>query len=290
MKSRIPKVAILGSSGFVGSNLHNLLFKTYDTYGFSSKECDLLESDSVNKKLSFLDKNDILIVCSSITRLYENSLNSMNKNIKMVENLANFISKNKIRQLIFLSTIDVYGISIDGKCNENSALNPTDYYATSKVASEFILKQVCKENEINLFIPRLSGTFGSGDKNKSTIYSLVSNAIQTKKIVLYNKGEDYRDFVDVSYVSNIIENAIKKDYSGILNIATGDSFQIKEIAVLIKDILNNNAQIIYRDSSSESRAKHIEFDIKNLIESHLSGNKLLLQEYLRQYIMEYNGN
>ena len=165
--TNMNKIVVLGNSGFIGKYLYDKLSIQYKTYGLSSVECNLLNIDEVKKTLVVLKKNDILILCSSITRLMENSIESMNKNILMAQNIALVINNIKIKQLIFLSTIDVYGVNIiDEYISEDTQLNPYDYYATSKVVSEFILRKVCKENNINLFIARLSGVYGHGDNRR----------------------------------------------------------------------------------------------------------------------------
>ncbi len=279
------KIVILGNTGFIGRYFNSNFSKIYEVYGFSSSECNLLIQDDMKRILNDFDSNDILIICSSITRLYENSQESMNKNILMIQNVSNILQEIKFKQVVFLSTIDVYGISIENEyIDELTPLNPNDYYATSKVVSEFILKKVCSENNIKLFIARLSGVYGVGDKNKSTMYSLVSSAIKNKKIILYNNGSDKRDFISVEYLYNIILNSIKNNYDGTLNIATGKSFTIKQIALMIQNILSNNIKIEYKITDNIDRINDIKFDISKLEKSNLNTNKIILEQYLSQYI------
>jgi len=286
--TNMNKIVVLGNSGFIGKYLYDKLSIQYKTYGLSSVECNLLNIDEVKKTLVVLKKNDILILCSSITRLMENSIESMNKNILMAQNIALVINNIKIKQLIFLSTIDVYGVNIiDEYISEDTQLNPYDYYATSKVVSEFILRKVCKENNINLFIARLSGVYGHGDKNKSTIYALVSSAIKNKKIILYNKGLDSRDFISIEYLFNIILNSIKINYDGTLNIATGQSFTIKDIAYIIKKFSGDSIEIVYKKEDLNSRVNDIKFNISKLRDSKLLNKKVDFNESINKYIRDY---
>ncbi len=285
----MKSVVILGSSGFIGKHLYKNFNKKYITYSFCSKECNLLDYKDLKNKLSKINHIDTIIMCSSITRLTDNSIESMNKNIQMAKNLALFISKNPIKQLIFLSSIDVYGNNVNGIYNEKTPLLPEDYYSTSKVTSEFIFLRVCKEYNINLFIPRLSGVFGNNDKKKSTLYHLVSSAINKKSIKLYNNGEDTRDFIYIDYLFEIINNAIKIDFNGILNIATGKSYTIEEISKIIKDILKYNIELEYVGNSSNERLSKIEFDISNLKNSNLIESETLdLYKYIEEYIRKFN--
>ena len=284
------EVILLGSSGFIGSHLEKKLKKKFSVTSFSSKECNLLDQKSIQHSLAFITEQDTLIICSSITRLVDNSYESMNKNIQMALNLASFLSSQKAKQVIFLSTIDVYGISINEKCHENTPLNPNDYYATSKVTSELILTQVCKEQNIKLFIPRLSGVFGANDINKSTIYHLVSCALQQRVIRLYNKGEAYRDFIHIDYVTDIISNAILNHYEGILNIAMGKSFRISKVSELICKALNKEQpiKIMMMESHENSRVNNLHFNIEKLKKSGLLNTSSTFESYLNSYISDFN--
>lgn len=278
------KIVILGNSGFIGKSLQRYLNSFYKVYGFDSEDCNLLVYESLNNSLKDIKNIKSLIFCSSITRLQENSFDSMDKNIKMAQNVAQFVSKTKVGQLIFLSSIDIYGIMVKEPYKETLPILPNDYYAASKAVSELILQQVCKEKGVNLFIPRLSGVFGKGDTKKSTIYHLVSSALNNKKIILYNGGEDYRDFVNIDILSSVINNSISQNYNGILNIATGESYKIKEIADIIKSI-KQDIKIIYKENEIINRSNKIKFDISLLLQSNLLSDKVLtLKEYIKIYI------
>ncbi|WP_066360800.1 NAD-dependent epimerase/dehydratase family protein [Aliarcobacter cryaerophilus] len=262
-------IVILGSSSFIGKNLEEKLKGEYYVNSFNSKECNLLEYINLEKKLRNLREIHSIIICSAITRLIDNSLNSYEKNISMAINISKFLSNHpyKIKQLIFLSTIDVYGTKVKEKYHEKLPIKPQDYYSLSKVHSEQILEQVCSKQKIKLFIPRLPGIFGNYDNKKSTINHIVKSAL-SNTITLYNNGNDLRDFIHIDYLVHILNNAIKKEYSGILNIATGTSHSIKEISIIIKDILKSD--IIFQSIEKKNiRASNIEFDITKLLNSNL---------------------
>ena len=285
---KMRNIVILGNTSFIGLNISEKLNNEFNIFGFNSKNCNLLEYKHVEKTLGAIENIDCIIFCSSITRLKENTIFSLEKNVLMALNVAKFIEKYPIKQLIFLSSIDIYG-NTEEEYTEDLLLNPNDYYAKSKSISEIILKEAVKKYNTKLFIPRLSGVFGKNDKNKSTIYDLVSSALNKKEITLFNNGEDTRDYIYIDFLIEIIKNAINKEYEGILNIATGKSYSIKTISQLIINLIDNNVKLILNNDKNSSRNKKINFNISKLKNSNLINNNLDIKDYLQLYIGCFDG-
>lgn len=260
----VKKIIILGASGFIGSYLMKNFSadRTYDVKGYSSKECDLLSSDSMNKALSYVTSDDVIIMASSITRQKDDSFESMIKNIKMAENVSRFLGEHKIAQLIFISSVDVYGSVETGvQISESSALSPNTYYGISKLSSEFILKNCCSKNKIPLLILRFPGIYGPDDKGKSTVAQFVNSAIKGK-VTIFGDGKDKRDFVYVDDVYRLIKIAIDKEVSATLNVATGKSYSLIEIAETIKLCVSNDFIVKYKpkEKGGAKRVKELVYD------------------------------
>lgn len=280
----ITKVIILGASGFVGKYLyHNICNKTnFEVKGFSSKECNLLSLKSIEAALSDVSKDDVIIMVSSITRLKENSYESMCKNIQMAENLVQFIEHKPINKLIFLSTIEVYGHIYEKiEITEKSLPNPSNYYSISKITSEYILRNICEKLNIQLLIFRLPGIYGPGDYGNSTINNLVESALNGK-IVLYNHGADFRDFVFINDVCDAIRISMNCEINGVINLVSGQSYSMKKIAGIIKKYLKHGVKIDLE--SLECRTTYLNFD-NSLFNSKFSDFKFTPKEMgIKQYI------
>lgn len=252
MAVEAKKIIIFGASGFIGKHLFDKFSKTskIETIGFSSKELNLLSIEELKQKLSDLTSSDVLIVTAAITRLRENTYNSMLKNIQMVDNIANLITEHPVGQVVYLSTIDVYGIKLkDGaKINERNELCPHDYYAVSKLVGEFLLKRSCARKNISLLVLRLCGIYGPGDTDKSTIYSITSAALRGKKIYIYGDGKNLRDYIHVDDLYMVIKRAIGKRLNATVNVATGKSYSISEIAHIVQASLPAKVDIKFKPS------------------------------------------
>jgi len=282
------KIHILGASGFIGNSLYRNFSAENETEvkRYSSQDCNLLFYNSVSLTLPEFNKDDVVIMASSITRLKENSLESMAKNIKMADNVSRFIGNNPPSQFIFLSTADVYGISPTLPINEKLLPNPNDHYAISKLSSEFILKSTCSKKDIPLLTLRLSGMYGNGDDGISTINRLVKSA-REGKITLVNGGVDRRDFVYVDDLYRIIKEGIDKKIDLTVNIATGENHSIREIAELIGFLFSEKISIEYKERKEEgNRIGEIRFDTRLLRETFPKIRFMDIKSGLSFYIQE----
>jgi UDP-glucose 4-epimerase len=288
---KMMKVHILGSDGFIGSNIFNL-FKAegeYDVAGYTPNECDLLSLDSAKHALSKLAKDDIVVMISGITRLIDNSYGSMQKNLQMAENLCRIIEQKRVGRVIFFSTVDVYGLLEPGvRISEKLLPDPDDYYAISKITSEYILQRCCTHNNIPFAVLRLSGIYGPSDQGKSTINKLVDSAIRGK-VILHGDGSSKRDFVHVSDIYKIIKRIIRTDQDMVLNVATGESHSIKKIVGMLRQLSPSKFTVEFRKEkhADPKRILDMEFDISHLNKIFSRFRFIGLRQGLSLYLSDY---
>ena len=260
------QIVIFGSSGFIGKYLKDKFGNdaSLEVQGYSSQTCDLLSATDVRKVFASLGKEDSVIIVSSITRVKENSFSAMIKNIQMIENCCQALSENPVGHVCFFSTITVYGMrrKEKGKLHESMLPVPDDYYSISKITSEYLLKTVCRAKSIPLTIMRLPGIYGFNDRFVSAVGQMVKCALKDNEIVVFDKGDDIRDYVYVDDVFKLVNFAITKKKEVLINVGTGKSFTIKEIAECIKNVISHSIEIVYREKNkdAEERDKSLEFD------------------------------
>jgi nucleoside-diphosphate-sugar epimerase len=285
------KVFILGASGFIGKHLLEQfsLAKEFITRGFSSRECNLLAYAEVRKILSQMNKNDNLIIAAAITRLRDDSYSAMLKNIEMIHNISRFLSRRPLRHVTYLSTVDVYGISVKGKIRESLLVNPYDYYSISKVASEFLLRRTCFRNAIPLAILRLTGVYGPGDNGKSTLWNLLNSAVKNREIFIYGDGKNMRNYLYVRDLYKITRQAIIQKTDRVVNVASPQSYSIVQIIEILKRQLPFKVKVTFRPENvgAEERLKHMRLDC-SLLEREFPCLKMTrLKDGICQYISEF---
>jgi dTDP-4-dehydrorhamnose reductase len=101
-----------------------------------------LEFDSPESRLSFLEKNDVVVILAGMTKpnlVFENQEKSKLINVEKMSILIDFLKRKKNR-IIFVSSVEVF----DG-CNapytENSDRNPLNLYGKQKAEIELKLER-----------------------------------------------------------------------------------------------------------------------------------------------------
>ena len=262
-------IIVFGASGFIG----RVVFSDFShdgncsVTGYSSRNCNLLSESDVSRALDMAKGDTRVIFTAAITRTVDNSYSAMISNIAMAHNVCREIGKGNVNHVTFLSTIDVYGIHVKrgSKITESFVPNPNDYYATSKLVSELLLRQASDRSGVPLAVFRLPGIYGI-DGPGSTVGQMIQRAKATKKIIVYGEGNNLRDFVYVNDVSKIIRKAVAKKLNNLLNIGTGKSVALGRVASIIRDALPFEVELIYdrRSPRADNRIKDIELDCTKL--------------------------
>ena len=131
--------------------------------------------------------------------------------------LVNFV-KNYKGKLVFISTCSVYGAQ-DELLDETAKTNPLSVYASTKLASEKALA-----DRPETLILRLGTLFGVGDNWSRLRLDLAVNVL-TQKAYLENElemfgGEQWRPFLHVKDVGNVIALNLSEFKTGIFNLAS----------------------------------------------------------------------
>ena len=249
---KMTSIILLGSSGFIGKSLlpkltmegfsvkpmtfHNPINHVNEFHG------DILESHILDP---FLNKNDIVV--NLIGQYINNDSDFIDLNLKGSLNLLNSCVKNNIKNIILISTINVYGNSINVSSNEESELSPQTNYGLIKLLTEELYRQFSRIYDLNITILRLSNIFGPNKKAGYISHLINSSVFNHQKISAYNNGNQYRDVLFIDDAIDGIIKSLKKPLKGfnIFNISSGTKFSINEIIKEIEKILNQKLNIEY---------------------------------------------
>ena len=265
----LHKIVIFGSSGFIGTQLEQLLSESFTVpvLGYSSSECNLLNSEQLAEVLSGCGSGTSIILCSGVGRLQEDSRKSLWKNLTMIENTLSNLPSVGVRNIIFLSSTDVYGMPPrELPITEKTPVAPTDFYGLSKLLSEQLLT-FNPGIKFPVTALRLPGVFGYGDRFKSIIGHFIQAALEEHELTVFNEGENLRDFVYVDDVAQIVRHFVEHPYAGVVNVATGKSHSIAELLELIGTCVGKRLKI-KKEVSTGSRVGDLRFD-----------NTLLMQQF-----------
>ena len=257
---------IFGTSSLIASKTINFLKKKNFVKCYSSKDCNLLNQKQVKKVFQSLKKEFVLIIFSSITK-DKDSKKNFSKNLTMIKNIATHLNLRRIKKIIYISSVEVYGQRPILPITEKTSINPRNLYGLAKYVSEQYLRLEVEEKK--LLILRLPGYYGYGDMNHSVIGKFIKSAIQDKKIFINSSGRELRDFLFVDDFPLILSNLINQNIFGIINLVSGKSSSIMTIAEYVSKLLKKKIKIYSKKDNNQKFSKFIFLKNKNFKNKNL---------------------
>lgn len=273
-------ILVIGGAGYIGSNVTNLLHnrndKDYililDNFSTGRKEALVPDVDWVYADVRNLEQLDSIFKYKEFDVVFDFSAmtvvsESVSAPIEYYEdnfigtlNILKCMKKYNVRNLIFSSTAAVYGNPINGEeITENSIKQPINPYGSSKLCSEFLIKDASKAYGINYVIFRYFNVAGASDdykygffrKNPTLLIPALNNAI-INDTEFYIYGDNYktpdgtciRDFIHVIDLANahllaldwMIDNNLSNDF----NLGSGFGFSIKNVLDVAQKNINKS--------------------------------------------------
>ncbi len=248
---------ILGADGFIGGHLLRYFQARGDQPVVSGTlaNCDLLDPAAIDRHLADLAPEDTIILAAGITRLIQNDYDAMIKNMTMVQNLVRHLARQPVAQLVFLSTIDVYGAAADaGPLREDLPAQPRDYYGLGKLTCENLL-HFARPASTALTILRLTGVYGPGGEGQSAIGAMVKSARDHATITVLGPGHDIRDYVLVDDVCDLLRAVIAQRQPGLFNVASGQSYPVAEMARQVATAWSGRVDLVFKQEPAAATAR-----------------------------------
>ena len=252
------KILVTGGLGFIGSNLINLLLKrnykvlNIDKVSYASNfynvknfdkhknykfiKCDLNNQKKLGIILSKYKPDGIFNLAAEthVDRSIDGPKNFMYSNIIGTFNILEILRKHKIKaKLIHISTDEVYGDVIKGRSKENGVYRPSSPYAASKASSDHLVSSYVRTYKIPAIVTNCSNNFGPRQHPEKLIPKLIFNILNNKKLPIYGKGKNSREWIFVEDHCEALIKIFKKGKLGeFYNI--GSNYNLNNLAVVKK--------------------------------------------------------
>ncbi|MFA6295378.1 MAG: dTDP-glucose 4,6-dehydratase [Candidatus Paceibacterota bacterium] len=234
-------IIITGGLGFIGSNYLNKYVLKYPEYLFINIDCITYAANIANIKISKtknykFEKVDIrdLPSLENIFKKYKptdiihfaaeshvdlsiaNPSIFVETNIIGTHNLLLLAKKYSLNRFYQVSTDEVYGSlgKKDKPFTTSSLLAPNSPYSASKASADMLVRSYNKTFGLNVVISRCSNNFGPNQDKTKLIPKFISLLLQNKKVPLYAKGENIRDWIYVEDHIDAIDLIFHKGKSG----------------------------------------------------------------------------
>ena len=243
-------ILIIGSKGFIGSHCVKYFSKKHNVW-----ECDVV-TDYVNQNYFLVDATnadyneifqlqefDVCINCSGASSVPDSikkpQRDFMLNTVSVYKQLDSIRRFNPSCRFINFSSAAVYGNPENLPVTESHKLNPISPYGIHKKMSEDICKLFFEHFNIGTCSIRIFSAYGEGLK-KQLFWDLYNKSISSNKIKLLGTGNESRDFIHISDLTEAISCIIKngKFNSEIINVASGLEYEIKDVVKIFFSYLN----------------------------------------------------
>jgi dTDP-glucose 4,6-dehydratase len=168
---------------------------------------------------------------SHVDNSFGNSLTFTRTNVLGTHNLLECARVyGKIQKFIHVSTDEVYG-EVSSSQLEHAMLNPTNPYAATKAAAEFIVKSYLISFGLPVLITRGNNVYGRFQYPEKVIPRFIMLLSQGKKLTIQGTGNSSRTFIHASDVARAFEAIVDRGVIGeIYNIGCRDELSVMEVA------------------------------------------------------------
>ena len=261
------KFVITGGAGFIGSHIaKHLVEKNHDVIVVDNLSRGRLENLSTIKEKIEFKKMDILdfdslkeVIFNSDGIFHQAALTSVsesftqkekyhNVNVKGTENIFK-LAKEFRKKVVYASSSSIYGNTTTIPIHENSEKNPINPYGVTKLDDEKLAK---KYHNLGLSVIglRYFNVYGIGQTNDyaGVITKFIDQINLNKSPIIFGDGTHTRDFISVEDIAkaNLLSMESKTDFS-FLNVGTGISTSIKELAEVMIELSGKKMEINYDD-------------------------------------------
>lgn len=246
-------ILVTGGSGFIGTNLVEELLKAEHKVSIfdkrqSQKYPDLCIVGDVR------DKEKLSLCMQGAEAVYHLAAEHRDDvrpyslyydvNVGGAENLVYGLEKNGVKELIYTSTVAVYGINA-GDPDEDSPIRPFNDYGKSKYMAETIFNKWADSDKKNCLVT-VRPTVIFGEKNRGNVYNLL-HQLASGRFIMVGNGRNKKSMGYVLNLIHFLTNCLNfAPAKHIYNYADKPDLNMCELIEIFYDTIGKNFKANYR--------------------------------------------
>ena len=263
---KLRKIFITGGAGFIGSYTCEQLLKKdvkqitiFDNFTRGSKKNlkNIINDKRVKivnkanilnlKKLtSSMKGHDIVIHLAALWLLHCEKFpnQAFNVNVKGTMNVLEAMNINDVKKIVYASSASVYGDAEFVPMTEKHPFNNKNFYGSTKIASESLIKSYCEKRSIKYTILRYMNVYGERQDTKGAYIAVIvkwlKNIKLKKDLEINGTGKECFDFIHVNDCARANVKAVTNfNCNGEFNVGTGVGTSLEKLAKNLIKITNS---------------------------------------------------
>ena len=260
---------ITGGSGFLGSHLAKNLLKRgeeviciYNFFNGRKKNIqhflndpnfELIRHDVTEPIKIEVDKIWHLACPASPIHYQFNPIKTTKTSFMGTYNMLG-LAKRIGAKILLASTSEVYGDPLEHPQTEEyrGSVNTTGIrscYDEGKRVAETLCSDYQRMHGVDVRIMRIFNTYGPNMRSDDgrVVSNFIKQALQNEKITLYGEGKQTRSFCYVDDLINGMILLMESDFQSPINIGNPNEFSIKELAEIVKELINPNLEFEFKE-------------------------------------------
>jgi UDP-glucose 4-epimerase len=245
------KAVVTGGAGFIGSHLARRLLDegwsvlilddlSSGAEGNLPDGAEFIEVDvTAPEAASGLSAEHVDVVFHLASKVgqelsFEQPVEDLRVNALASAALLEWCAHAGVTQLVFASSMCVYGDPLDQPVTEATPVDPKSPYAVGKLASEQLCRVYQRVGRVNTTILRLFNVYGPGQdlanlkQGMASIY--LSYVVRDEPILVCGSAERFRDLISVHDVVDAFYRCVDvRAYGKTYNVATGRKTLVREL-------------------------------------------------------------
>jgi GlcNAc-P-P-Und epimerase len=236
----------IGASGFVGTRLVALTKEAFNLKIFDKQQShfypkittigDTRDKEKLNTELNGQESVVLLAAehrddVSPVSLYYD-------VNVQGTKNVLEAMDKNGVRNIIFTSSVAVYGLNKTNPSEVHPA-DPFNHYGKSKWQAEELLREWFRDDPNNRSLTIIRPTVIFGERNRGNVYNLLKQ-IASGKFLMIGKGDNKKSMAYVGNVAAFIQHCMQTQGPGyrVFNYIDKPDYSMNELVSQVEESLN----------------------------------------------------